>query len=156
MRLGAVDDVTKPFVSEELLARVRTHLELKRARDNLALLAQERADRTQIVAHDLKNPLACILASLERFERAPQEPAAITGDIRSRVMRCLDFIDGYLGRWARSENPRRIDLEVLDLAAVVEESARNLSAIAAKQGVTIHVRIEPRPQVKAHRIALGH
>lgn len=30
---GAVDYVTKPFNSAELLARVRTHLELKRARD---------------------------------------------------------------------------------------------------------------------------
>jgi diguanylate cyclase (GGDEF)-like protein len=32
---GAVDYVTKPFRSAELLARVRTHLELKQARDEL-------------------------------------------------------------------------------------------------------------------------
>lgn len=32
---GAVDYVTKPFVAEELLARVKTHVELKRARDHL-------------------------------------------------------------------------------------------------------------------------
>jgi diguanylate cyclase (GGDEF)-like protein len=32
---GAVDYVTKPFHSAELLARVRTHLELKQARDDL-------------------------------------------------------------------------------------------------------------------------
>ncbi len=33
--LGAVDYVTKPFESKELLARVKTHLELKRAKDEL-------------------------------------------------------------------------------------------------------------------------
>ncbi|MFQ6044331.1 MAG: response regulator, partial [Candidatus Poribacteria bacterium] len=33
--LGAVDYVTKPFNSVELLARVRTHLELKRTREKL-------------------------------------------------------------------------------------------------------------------------
>jgi len=36
-RLGAVDYVTKPFHSEELLARVRTHLELYRAKKILEL-----------------------------------------------------------------------------------------------------------------------
>ncbi len=35
---GAVDYVTKPFSSAELLARVRTHLELKRAREEIKTL----------------------------------------------------------------------------------------------------------------------
>ncbi|MFW9620956.1 MAG: response regulator, partial [Macromonas sp.] len=33
--LGAVDFVTKPFQREELLARVRTHLEMERLRNHL-------------------------------------------------------------------------------------------------------------------------
>ena len=33
--IGAVDYVTKPFVAAELLARVRTHIALKRSRDEL-------------------------------------------------------------------------------------------------------------------------
>jgi two-component system, cell cycle sensor histidine kinase and response regulator CckA len=43
LRLGAVDFVTKPFQREELLARVRTHLELGRLR---AHLEQRVAERT--------------------------------------------------------------------------------------------------------------
>ncbi len=39
--LGAVDYVTKPFNPKELLARVKTHLELKQARDNQASLISE-------------------------------------------------------------------------------------------------------------------
>jgi diguanylate cyclase (GGDEF)-like protein len=34
-KLGAVDYITKPFSSSELLARVKTHLDLKRTRDEL-------------------------------------------------------------------------------------------------------------------------
>ncbi len=35
---GGVDYITKPFNSEELLARVRTHVELKKAREELSAL----------------------------------------------------------------------------------------------------------------------
>lgn len=40
-RLGAIDYVTKPFNSIELLARVHTHLELKKARDEQKKLIDE-------------------------------------------------------------------------------------------------------------------
>jgi len=40
-KVGAVDYVTKPFNSEELIARVRTHLELKTSR---ALLQKQNAE----------------------------------------------------------------------------------------------------------------
>jgi PAS domain S-box-containing protein len=63
LALGAVDFVTKPFQREELVARIRTHLELRRLRANLepqvalrtaelrdALMRLEReiTDRTQV------------------------------------------------------------------------------------------------------------
>ncbi len=40
--LGAVDYVTKPYQRDELLARVRTHLELNRLRNHLEDLVEER------------------------------------------------------------------------------------------------------------------
>src|SRR6266404_1932023 len=39
--MGAVDYITKPFNPPELLARVRTHLELKHARDTILRYGQE-------------------------------------------------------------------------------------------------------------------
>lgn len=39
---GAVDFVTKPYQRDELLARVRTHLELNRLRNHLGVLVDER------------------------------------------------------------------------------------------------------------------
>ncbi|MCQ8116434.1 EAL domain-containing protein [Methylomonas rosea] len=41
--LGAVDFVTKPYQREELLARVRTHLEIDRLRNHLEELVEERS-----------------------------------------------------------------------------------------------------------------
>lgn len=58
---GAVDYVTKPFLPEELLARVNAHLGLKLARDRLERVARERQELVNLVAHDLKNPLGSVL-----------------------------------------------------------------------------------------------
>src|SRR5690606_27859129 len=58
---GAVDYVTKPFMPEELLARVNAHLGLKLTRDRLERVARERQELVNLVAHDLKNPLSSVV-----------------------------------------------------------------------------------------------
>ena len=58
--VGAVDYVTKPFNPPELLARVRTHLELKHARQRLREMNEEKNEFMGIAAHDLRNPLSAI------------------------------------------------------------------------------------------------
>ncbi len=69
--IGGVDYITKPFQEKEVIARVETHLELKRARDEIAaqkLRLEEqnqelteaallREDVERITQHDLKTPL---------------------------------------------------------------------------------------------------
>jgi PAS domain S-box-containing protein len=52
LAVGAVDYITKPFQKEELLARVRTHIELSRLRENLEIQVSEKtAELTIIVDH---------------------------------------------------------------------------------------------------------
>jgi CheY-like chemotaxis protein len=57
---GAVDYITKPFNAPELLARVRTHLELQLARERLREMNEEKNEFMGIAAHDLRNPLSAI------------------------------------------------------------------------------------------------
>jgi len=61
LALGAVDYITKPFHPELLRARVRNHIELKRHRDDLECLVQERTlelQRTQTVMIESLGTLA--------------------------------------------------------------------------------------------------
>jgi CheY-like chemotaxis protein len=48
LSLGAVDDISKPFQREELLARVKTHLELALLREHLEVLVAERTAQMEI------------------------------------------------------------------------------------------------------------
>jgi putative two-component system response regulator len=60
--LGAVDFVTKPFQREELLARVRTHLEVDRLRNHLEELVEE---RTYALKENLLDFVTVIAATIE-------------------------------------------------------------------------------------------
>jgi len=64
-RLGAVDYVTKPFKGAELLSRIKTHVELKFARERLKELNATKDKLFSIIAHDLRNPLQVLLFSAE-------------------------------------------------------------------------------------------
>jgi two-component system sensor histidine kinase/response regulator len=75
---GAVDFVTKPFNFDEILARVATHLELKRRTVELEdanhrLRREEEARRHFITAlvHDIKNPLTPMLKNTEWLMEQP-------------------------------------------------------------------------------------
>ncbi len=57
LRLGAVDFVSKPFRSEELLARVHTHLELGRLRTQLEKRVAERTAELRVANEQLKREL---------------------------------------------------------------------------------------------------
>ncbi|MCK5876305.1 MAG: hybrid sensor histidine kinase/response regulator [Candidatus Marithrix sp.] len=55
LELGAVDYVTKPFNEKELLTRVKTHLELQSAKNELKEALATKDKFFSIIAHDLNN-----------------------------------------------------------------------------------------------------
>lgn len=106
---GAVDYVTKPFMPEELLARVNAHIGLKLARDRLERVARERQELVNLVAHDLKNPLASVLFASDillgngvREERIPHYLQMIQDSARD----ALGYIKRYLETQADSARSR--------------------------------------------------
>jgi len=54
---GGVDYITKPFNHAELISRIRTHVALKAARDELKQLAEDKDELLGVLTHDLKSHL---------------------------------------------------------------------------------------------------
>lgn len=57
---GGVDYITKPFRKEELLVRVKNHIELADSRNRIFELYQTKAKLYSIISHDLRSPFAAI------------------------------------------------------------------------------------------------
>jgi two-component system, sensor histidine kinase and response regulator len=73
--VGGIDYITKPFQVEEVTARVKTHLSLRRAGRDLAqsyerlrALEKLRDDLVHMVVHDMRSPLMVLMGHLELMQ----------------------------------------------------------------------------------------
>lgn len=140
---GAADYLTKPFVAEELVARVRTHLELKLVRDHLTRIAKEREELAALVAHDLKNPLSSIRFSAELLARdkpSAARVAQLAEIILASTDNALAFIHQYLERRGDGELPRRLERKPLRLDEAVREALGRCAVQAESKQIALRER----------------
>jgi two-component system sensor histidine kinase/response regulator len=140
---GGVDYITKPIEHEEALARVRTHLALRRLRRELEEQLQLKDRFMRIAGHDLRNPLCLILMAGELARRAEAEPlpgevARHLDSIAESAQQMRRIIDTFLeirpvGRNAeRTGAGGRVDLNLL-CAAIV----RQYAAVAQRKDIDL-------------------
>lgn len=107
---GAVDYVTKPFLPEELLARVSAHVGLKLTRDRLERVARERQELVNLVAHDLKNPLSSVLFASDILRNNGVGPERVPRYLQTIYESASDAL-GYIKRYLETQRSRREDTE---------------------------------------------
>ena len=130
---GGVDYIAKPFSAEELLARVRNHLELASLRRELARkneqlqdLMRQRGSLTGMVVHDLNNLLSVMTLSAAMLNAAPEltDDAAedvanlgtAVGSVRRLIETLMDVARLDSGAWPtylQPVNVRRVVQEQL-------------------------------------------
>jgi two-component system, sensor histidine kinase and response regulator len=143
---GAVDYLTKPFVAEELIARVRTH----------AATIKEREDMATIVVHDLKNPLFNISLNAQLLldgAEADGDLAQRARAIQNSARKALDFVEHALQRRAGVELRRGFAPEAHVVAALFDAVEEELDEARTRAQQRV-VRAElPVQQVACDRDA---
>lgn len=137
---GVNDYVTKPFVARELLARVRTHVDLKKAHDALRRFAQEKQDMAELVAHDLRNYLANIMFASELQRSTPGADAAIVKlakSIHASADSGLLFLQALLEQQEDQSNGGLF--EPLPVRQLLHEVIDLLDASASAKGIQVSV-----------------
>lgn len=151
--LGAVDYITKPIHSEELLARIQTHLSLYHLQQDLNQSNQALQDFSHTVAHDLKNPLAAIqsmvaLMPADEKTRLLGEDAIFIKLIDRETTRAIEIIDSLL--LLASANVDELIFEQIDMNQAVESIRMHLQRLLDKSQGDIQIPT-PLPMIYSYQ-----
>ena len=158
---GAVDFINKPFNTAELLARVRTHVDLKRTRDQLHRIITQKNDLMGAVAHDLKNPISAVRFSAYMLRQeglsSPDPRAELVDNIVESCDGLLKFIQERLERSAAEARLSQLKIEAIELGMIIKQVLRqNLATAHAKQQtLSCTDSLDDLPSVRADFHALG-
>ncbi|OGV49260.1 MAG: hypothetical protein A2X49_10105 [Lentisphaerae bacterium GWF2_52_8] len=164
--VGAVDFVTKPFNHKELMARVRTNIELRRIigqRENMFRIAMEEKRNAAIariaagVSHNFNNMLGVSFGNIMLVESLisntlqPMAKDAL-GDVKKSLGRMQVLVKQFLllanrSSEARGGNPAPL---VIQIRPLVEEVVSNLSSQKSNANTPMNVNcvIEIDPELK--------
>ena len=161
---GGVDYLTKPLQFEEVVARVRVHLELRRLRDELAERNRElehhdrqRERLLSVIAHDLKSPMASFVNAIRDLNRIPpddpdyQAVVVALGERAERmnhlVETLLDWGRLIMGAAAGPDGP-------VHLAGVVDDVVAYTAEQAGLKEIVVHRDVPDELTVRQNAAAL--
>ena len=154
---GAIDYITKPFVAEELLARVLTHVDLKRSRDALRRFAQEKQEMAELVAHDLRNYFANIIFAADLLRGAPSAAPAqqrLAESIRTSADSGMLFLQAFLEQQEHQAHGSAI--EPLPVRQMLCEVVDLLSRSASAKGIRLDLIAHETVIVSGLRAGVAH
>jgi two-component system sensor histidine kinase/response regulator len=146
-KVGGIDYITKPFNKAELLARVKTHLELQLQKKNLKELNATKDKFFSIIAHDLKSPLNQLLGLSEILQKE------LESDKGNEVIKLVKLMSesAKSGRlllenlleWSRSQTGSiNFNPEVLDIEKITNEVIMLNENNATQKNISIKSKVK--------------
>lgn len=155
---GAVDYVRKPFIREELLARVHTHIELAATQAHMRQLFQQKSELITTLAHDVKNPMAGVAGLTSALKDEidmgildMQELRLVLDLMENSACGMLELVDGILNeeRDAEGRGPKVLPLQ--NVATVADHLVKMNSLQARRKSITINFNLTTRPEIRVSR-----
>lgn len=151
---GCVDYMTKPINPAIVMARVKTHLELKKIRENLERKNKElidaaklREDVERITRHDLKNPLTGIFTGIDLLEfdgHLNQNQEETIKIIKESAHKMLSMINLSMDLFKMEQEIYRINPTDVDLIEIIRKVKKELGSLFTMKKILLNIKIEDK------------
>ena len=140
---GADDFLHKPYNSMELRARVRSMLRIKRRHDDLEAALRLREDLSNMIVHDIRNPLSSILIYCDLLENfVPQVMGhEYVATIRNETNRLSAFLTDML-MMAKMEHGKLVLMpSLVDMNKLVNAAVDGYRSMAKLKHIELQVEL---------------
>lgn len=158
---GGVDYITKPLQHEEVMARIVTHLTIRKLQQQLQQQNQELADLNaskdtffSIISHDLRTPFNTLLSLTKLIDDnydtySPEKIRKHIKKMRSSSEKLYAFLENLL-TWSRLQRGAIAYIpEEIDLKEIIQHNINLLGHTAEQKHITLHHSIQNDVRVYA-------
>jgi two-component system sensor histidine kinase/response regulator len=140
LNAGADDFISKPVSAIELRARVHSMLRIKHHYDDLQTLLKLREDMVNMIVHDLRNPLAGVLLSLDlliNVDYPKEQLKSRLGQTYSSAQSIKLLIDDLLQIALLESGKIRFTYKDIELDELIKSAISNFAEMAAKKNQSL-------------------
>ena len=139
---GADDFLRKPFDVDELLARVRSMVRLKRSIDAHRYMVQQRDDFVARLTHDLRTPLVAANRVLDlclqgTFGSIDDEAQSALANIITNNTNLLNMANTLLEVYRHDAGQKAMAMSTISLRALGEQVVSELAPLAEEKGLKL-------------------
>ncbi|MBD5778275.1 response regulator [Pelagicoccus sp. NFK12] len=157
LKAGGVDFLLKPFYPEELVTRVRIHIQMHRLRlENAAQIAEQKA-LLRVLCHDLVNPIfaAHSLLDLKLSLGKPVEEPTLKS-VLNCCQSALDIVTHVREEHSLVKTNKQFKSETVLVAEAFEEARSTLGERLSKKSLTLTLEAPEDLQLEVKRVVLVH
>ena len=145
---GADDFIRKPFDIDELMARVRSLIRLKRSIDEQTAMIRQRDDFVARLTHDLRTPLVAANRMLHLslqgvFGSPPEEMSKAIKSVIDNNENLLQMTNTLLQVYRHEAGQKKLVRSPLSLYALAKEVVQELKPLADEKEIALEMEAKP-------------